>query len=188
MIRILITGVSGIGKSTLTEKLCKELNFFNLKVSRINFKIANRKFFISTVDDIKSLTKTQLDEVHMRAKSQIKNIMQENQNVIIDDHLFVKYEKNKLKLPPKDYFNFFEITLVILLVAKPKSIFKRRNNDHTRKRDIISIEEINYEQEFLKKEVSELSKKNSVTFSIYQVNDYFNIINSIKKQMISHYE
>jgi len=111
MIRILITGVSGIGKSTLTEKLCKELNFFNLKVSRINFKIANRKFFISTVDDIKSLTKTQLDEVHMRAKSQIKNIMQENQNVIIDDHLFVKYEKNKLNFRQKIILIFLKLRL-----------------------------------------------------------------------------
>ncbi|MHA1232813.1 MAG: AAA family ATPase, partial [Candidatus Helarchaeota archaeon] len=64
MVTILITGISGVGKSTLAEKISAKLNYNHIKTSSIILKIAKEKFGVSSVDKIKNLDHSQLNQVH----------------------------------------------------------------------------------------------------------------------------
>jgi len=137
---------------------------------------SKEKFGVSSVDKIKNLDHSQLNQVHQEAKIQIIDLIINYSNVIIDDHLFVKVNKNEWKNPPIDYFKTYQITAVFFIKAEPEEIQRRREKDFgIRNRDFQVIHQIDSIQDDLEERVYELSKKSEIPFYIFN----FKTFNSI---------
>lgn len=181
MVNVLFAGVSGIGKTKLAEEICSILEFYHIKVSNIIQEFSFKKFGISNVDEIKTLSKRQLEEIHKDAKMHIQKLIKTQPNVIMDDHLFVRYDKKSVKAPPNSYFKDFKIAIIVLLKDSSSNILKRKINDKKRNREIISIKQIQHEQVFMESNLKLFSKKNQIPIYCFNINEFNRLLSFFKK-------
>ena len=145
--KVIIVGISGVGKSTVVTKVVEILKEKNKTVSMISFgtvmlEQANK----NSIHDRDEIRKTSVETQQKLQTLAAKSIGQMNDDVvIIDTHAFISTKEGFYPGLPKNVLDQIHPTNFIAISARPEEIYNRRMEDKTRNRDIISIELIKKE-------------------------------------------
>lgn len=148
--RIVITGVPGVGKTTVINGALEQLEREGITYQSINFgtfmfEVATRDGVVRDRDDMRKLDRTvqkQLQQAAARAIAEIEG------NVIIDTHSTVKTPKGYLAGLPEWVLRELLPDSIILVETDEDQILLRRLNDATRVRDMDSSKTILEHQQF----------------------------------------
>ena len=148
--RIVITGVPGVGKTTVVNgalaKLAEEgIQFQSINFGSFMFEVASSQKVVADRDGMRKLPGAVQKDIQRKAAQAIGKI---EGNVIIDTHCTVKTPKGFLAGLPEWVLRELMPDMVILVETDQDQILARRLNDPTRTRDMDSSREIALHQEY----------------------------------------
>lgn len=139
---IIVTGVPGVGKTTVMEAAAKAAN---LKVSVYGtemFEVAKAKGLVSDRDEMRKLDPSVQKEVQKAAAEAIAA----KGDVIVDTHCSIATPKGFLPGLPAWVLESLKPSTVVLVEATPEEISGRRAKDASRVRDADTPEAIEKHQ------------------------------------------
>lgn len=148
--RVVITGVPGVGKTTVINKALEILGTEGIEYQSINFgtfmfETAVQDGLVRDRDEMRRLDRTIQKRLQKNAAAAIgKN----EGNIIIDTHCSVKTPKGYLAGLPEWVLRELNPDTIILVETDEDQILMRRLNDPTRVRDMDSAKEILEHQQF----------------------------------------
>ena len=170
--RVMIVGIPGVGKSTVIT------NVFNLLSQEgIDTKIAEfgkimfeqaRLLSINNRDQLRKLSIEQQRSLQEMTANHINSLG--NDVVIIDTHLFIRTEQGYYPGMPLKLLNIINPSHLILITAKAEEIHRRRTDDNSRQRDLISIDRISDDLRLSESMISSSSIVSGCPFYIIQNN------------------
>lgn len=137
--RIIITGVSGVGKSSILEGVSKKINYPIQNYGTVMLDIA-KAYGVKSRDDIRK----QKVEWQRNIQKEAAMIIGKFENVIVDTHMSIKTNSGYLPGLPECVLKELKPDLLVLIEAGSKDISSRRKKDETRVRgedEVLSIEE-----------------------------------------------
>jgi len=141
---MVIVGIPGVGKTTVISKAAESLNKRGLVTQVIVFGSAMldeaNKLGVKDRDEMRRLPVKKQRTLQALAANSIKAI--QNSNVLIDTHLFINTKEGKYPGLPKNLLEILSPTHLVMITADPEDIFRRRRQDGTRNRDLISVQGI----------------------------------------------
>lgn len=138
---IVVTGIPGIGKSSVCKEVQKLLQEKERKITVINYGtvmtelLQKKKERIDRDDLRKSKLFLQRSVQVEAAKAIAEKISETEEDVIIDTHMSIKTPYGYLAGLPFHVLNILNPEMFILIEASPSEVLSRRFRDVTRKRD-----------------------------------------------------
>jgi len=144
---LVITGIPGVGKSTVLNELEKLAKQTSKKLSIVNYgttmlKIAEGKGEKLHRDFIRRQPIKVQHQLQLKAAKELANIAKKTQFLLIDTHMIVRTENGYLSGLPYDVLEELKPDILVLIEADPSEIIGRRVKDATRFRDKIVAEEV----------------------------------------------
>lgn len=140
---IIVTGIPGVGKTTVMEAAAKARNLKIAVFGSVMFEVAQSLKLVQSRDDMRKLPPETQKSIQREAAVRIA----EMGKVIVDTHCTVKTPKGYLPGLPAWVLEALRPATIVLVEAADGDILKRRQNDTTRKRDEDSIDSIREHQE-----------------------------------------
>ncbi len=147
---VIVTGVPGVGKTTVLEKLSGIAEERGMKIKIVNFgsymlRYAIREGIVSDRDEMRHLPlRKQLELQRLAARSIIEEAsseLGENDYLIIDTHALVKTAAGYWPGLPRHVIDELKPDMIAVIEADPEAIAARQERDKTRKRsDIGGVE------------------------------------------------
>lgn len=142
---IALTGLSGVGKSTLLKTAAKHVEFAYMSASTL-IKNARDQYTVASIEQ-DQLRHADLDENQRLLVRGFQNEVNDNsQLVVLDSHTLVERETNHILISP-DVFEAIGISVMVFLHDAPERIGQRRAADTARTRPVRSADEIHRIQE-----------------------------------------
>ena len=138
MAAVIITGVPGVGKSTVIDAAQKAKGYKVVVFGTEMFNVAQAKGLVKSRDEMRKLDPAVQREIQEQAGHAIAAMG----DVIVDTHCTIKTPMGFLPGIPAWVAQALRPKQFILVEASPKEIVGRRNNDPTRARDADSEEAI----------------------------------------------
>ncbi len=142
---IIVGGLAGVGKTTVLDALYKRLTGqgkkFHVFVYGTVMLDEAMKLGIKDRDEMRRLSFEEQKELQARAAKRIN----EDGIIFVDTHYIIPTPYGYLPGLPWHVLSELKPTHLVLLLAEPQEIIRRRMNDPTRKREAVSEAEINYE-------------------------------------------
>ncbi|HLE95944.1 MAG TPA: adenylate kinase [Candidatus Thermoplasmatota archaeon] len=135
---VIITGVPGVGKSTVLEAAQRHAGYPVVVYGTKMFEVAVAKGLVKDRDEMRRLPPATQREIQIAAAEAIAAMGR----VVVDTHCTIKTPQGYLPGLPAWVVQKLAPTQVILVEAPPEDILKRRANDPSRKRDPDTVEEI----------------------------------------------
>jgi adenylate kinase len=135
---VIITGVPGVGKSTVIDAAQKAAGYKVVVYGTEMFTVAKAKGLVKDRDEMRKLppaTQREIQELAAHAIAQMGD-------VIVDTHCTIKTPKGYLPGIPAWVAQALKPKQIILVEAPPEDILARRQNDPSRARDPDSVGEI----------------------------------------------
>jgi adenylate kinase len=148
--KVVITGVPGVGKTTVINGALQRLEEEGITYQSLNFgtfmfDVASAEGVVKDRDEMRKLDRTVQKRLQQLAARKIAEI---EGNVIVDTHSSVKTPKGYLAGLPEWVLRELMPDIVILVETDEDQILKRRLNDPTRVRDMEGYREIADHQQF----------------------------------------
>jgi adenylate kinase len=139
MLRVVVTGLPGVGKTTVLEDLKGLSDGGGVRVSIVNFgtlmsDALRRRGKVLDRDDIRRQGIGLQREAQDEAAGEISG-MGDGEVLIIDTHMFVKTECGLWPGLPLNVISKLSPSLLVLIEAPPEEIADRRRSDKSRRRD-----------------------------------------------------
>jgi len=112
---ILVTGISGSGKSFLADRIAEKFNVKKISKSNVMETAAKDLFPGIQKDDIKYLGKEDLEQIHTMTEASIFDELSQPVPHVIDDHLAVLVDGIFWKHAPANYLDSHNIGIIIVL-------------------------------------------------------------------------
>ena len=172
--RIVITGVPGVGKTTVVNGALEELGKEGISYQSINFgtfmfEVASNQKIVSDRDGMRKLPGAMQKDIQRKAAQAIGKI---GGNVIIDTHCTVKTPKGFLAGLPEWVLRELRPDMVILVETDEDQILQRRLTDTTRSRDMDSGREIALHQEYTRAMAAAYGMMTGCTVKIVKNQDF----------------
>lgn len=135
---VIITGVPGVGKSTVIDAAQKAKGYKVVVYGTEMFHVAQRRGLVKDRDEMRRLDPAIQREIQEQAAHAIAQMG----GVIVDTHCTIKTPKGYLPGIPKWVAEALKPKQIILVEASPKEIIGRRSNDPSRARDPDSEDDI----------------------------------------------
>ncbi len=135
---IVVTGIPGVGKTTVMQKAAEGMNLKFVTFGTIMIDIAKEKGLVKDRDEMRKLSLEQQKELQIQTAEKVANM----KNVIVDTHCTVKTPKGYMPGLPEWVVKKLKPTAIVVVEADPEEIYNRRANDETRDRDPDSKEKI----------------------------------------------
>jgi adenylate kinase len=139
---IVLTGIPGVGKTTVLKKAAEGIDIKFVTFGTIMIDIAKELGIVQDRDEMRNLTLDQQKKLQMKTAEKVSKM----ENVIVDTHCTIKTSKGYLPGLPEWVIKKLKPNNIILVEANPSEIYNRRINDDTRNRDSDSIEKIEEHQ------------------------------------------
>ncbi len=157
--RVIIVGIPGVGKTTVVDKVTnilhsKDKNTKYVIFGSIMMKEAE-KIGLTDRDSMRYLPVAEQRKLQIAAASEISKIKTEI--LLVDTHLFIKTNEGYWPGLPFDVVNVLSPTHIFLIIAAPKEIILRRQNDTSRRRDNITKNDVIEELEIANNMLCSLS-------------------------------
>lgn len=157
--RVIIVGIPGVGKTTVVDKVTnilhsKDKNTKYVIFGSIMMKEAE-KIGLTDRDSMRYLPVAEQRKLQIAASSEISKIKTEI--LLVDTHLFIKTNEGYWPGLPFDVVNVLSPTHIFLIIAAPKEIILRRQNDTSRRRDNITKNDVIEELEIANNMLCSLS-------------------------------
>ena len=148
--KVIITGVPGVGKTTVVNEALKKLKQDGIEYQSINFgtfmyDVAKADGTVNDRDQMRTLDRTVQKRLQQRAAQEIAKIPG---NVLIDTHASVKTPKGYLAGLPEWVLHEIMPGLIVLVETDDDQILMRRISDETRSRDKEGSKAIAEHQQF----------------------------------------
>ncbi|MDP8011353.1 MAG: adenylate kinase [Thermoplasmata archaeon] len=128
--KIIVTGVPGVGKSTIMNGVCENLNYRVVNFGDIMLEKA-KELGIKNRDEIRKLPSEKQRELQKMAGEYLGTL----DNIIIDTHMSIKTPSGFLPGLPEWVLMAIRPSMLVLIEADPENIENRRKKDSTRYRD-----------------------------------------------------
>jgi len=139
---IVVTGIPGVGKTTVMKKAAEGMDIEFVTMGTVMFDLAKEDGMVEDRDDMRKLSLQQQKDLQIKAAEKVGSMG----NVILDTHCTIKTPKGYMPGLPEWVIKKINPASIVLVEASPKEIYDRRANDPTRNRDLDSEEEINEHQ------------------------------------------
>jgi adenylate kinase len=148
--KVIITGVPGVGKTTVVNEALKKLKEEGIEYQSINFgtfmfDVAVQENIVKDRDQMRSLDRAVQKKLQQRAGQAIAMV---EGNVLIDTHASVKTPKGYLAGLPEWVLREIMPDIIVLVETDDDQILMRRLTDETRSRDKEGAKAIAEHQEF----------------------------------------
>jgi len=140
---IIVTGIPGVGKTTVMEAAAKARSLPIAVFGSVMFEVAQAEGLAKSRDDMRKLAPDVQKSIQRDAAIRIAAMG----NVIVDTHCTVKTPKGYLPGLPAWVLAELKPSTIVLVEAADADILKRRQNDASRKRDEDSLAAIAEHQE-----------------------------------------
>jgi len=142
-----MTGIPGVGKTSLLSKMVEILKNHKKNVNMINY--GTLMFEVAKENGLKDrdeLRKLPISEQQHLQKIAAEKIAAQNEEiVIIDTHAFINSPEGYYPGLPEHVLKIIAPTNFVSVSAKPEEIYNRRMKDDTRNRDKITLANIKKE-------------------------------------------
>lgn len=170
---VIVVGIPGVGKSTVISRANellkeKEIDISTVIFGTLMFEKAKSKG-ITSRDEMRSLSINEQKELQRQAAMEISEF--KDNYVVIDTHLFIKTPEGYYPGLPYDLLKIINPNHFVLILASSNNILSRRTNDLTRKRDIISEDDIQDELDIAMSMVSSSALLSGAPFTIINNED-----------------
>jgi adenylate kinase len=148
--KVVITGVPGVGKTTVINQTISELASEGVEYQNINFgscmfDVAAHQGMVQSRDDMRKLERVKQRELQRNAAQFIAKC---EGNVIIDTHCTVKTPKGYLAGLPEWVLKELMPDIVVLVETDEDQILMRRMGDASRVRDVEGYRALCEHQQF----------------------------------------
>ena len=148
--KVIITGVPGVGKTTVINEALKKLKEAGIEYQSINFgsfmfEVAKTENVVKDRDQMRTLDRAVQKNLQQRAGQAIAKI---SGNVLIDTHASVKTPKGYLAGLPEWVLREIMPDIIVLVETDDDQILMRRLTDETRSRDKEGSRSIGEHQQF----------------------------------------
>jgi adenylate kinase len=148
--KVIITGVPGVGKTTVVNEALKRLKEQGIEYQSINFgtfmfEVAKAKNIVKDRDQMRTLDRTVQKQLQQSAGQDIAKL---SGNVLIDTHASVKTPKGYLAGLPEWVLREIMPDIIVLVETDDDQILMRRLTDETRARDKEGSRSIAEHQQF----------------------------------------
>jgi adenylate kinase len=172
--RIVITGVPGVGKTTVVNGALERLKAEGIDYQSINFgtfmfEVASAQKVVTDRDGMRKLPGPVQKEIQRRAAQAMAKL---EGNIIIDTHCTVKTPKGFFPGLPEWVLRELMPDMVILVETDEDQILSRRLNDPTRTRDPDTSTEIALHQEYNRGMAAAYSMVSGCTVKIVKNQDF----------------
>jgi adenylate kinase len=135
---IVVTGIPGVGKTTVMKKAAEGMDIKFVTFGTVMSEIAFDLGLAKDRDDMRKLNLEQQKDLQIKTAEQVAKIG----NVIVDTHCTIKTPKGYMPGLPEWVAKKLNPTAIVVVEADPEEIYYRRTNDPTRNRDPDTIEKI----------------------------------------------
>jgi adenylate kinase len=135
---IVVTGIPGVGKTTVMQKAAEGMDIQFVTFGTIMIDIAKELKLVKNRDEMRKLTLDQQKQLQIKTAEKVSKM----KNVILDTHCTVKTPKGYMPGLPEWVLRKLNPTAIVIVEADPQEIFDRRAKDTTRTRDPDSVEKI----------------------------------------------
>jgi len=135
---IVVTGIPGVGKTTVIQKAAEGLDITFVTFGSVMSDIAIKLKLVKDRDEMRKLSLDQQKQLQIKTAEQVGKM----KNVIVDTHCTVKTPKGYMPGLPEWVLKKLNPTAIVIVEADPQEIFNRRAKDMTRNRDPDSVEKI----------------------------------------------
>ena len=135
---VVVTGVPGVGKSTVMESVASSRGFRVVNFGTEMFNLAQGRGLVEDRDQMRHLPPEVQREIQVQAARAIAAMG----DVIVDTHATVKTSAGYLPGMPRWVLEELNPSIVVLVEATDEEVHRRRTGDETRVRDEDSIESI----------------------------------------------
>lgn len=148
--KVIITGVPGVGKTTVVNEALKKLNEMGIEYQSLNFgsfmfEVAKSENIVKDRDQMRTLDRAVQKSLQQRAGQAIAKI---SGNVLIDTHASVKTPKGYMAGLPEWVLREIMPDIIVLVETDDDQILMRRLTDDTRSRDREGSRSIGEHQQF----------------------------------------
>ena len=148
--KVIITGVPGVGKTTVINEALKKLKEQGIEYQSINFgtfmfEVAQKENIVKDRDQMRTLDRTVQKKLQQSAGHAIGKF---TGNVLIDTHASVKTPKGHLAGLPEWVLREIMPDVIVLVETDDDQILMRRLTDETRARDKEGSRSIGEHQQF----------------------------------------
>jgi len=140
---IVVTGIPGVGKTTVMQKAAEGMNIKFVTFGSVMIDIAKEFGWAKDRDEMRKLPLEKQKELQIRTAERVA----EMKNVIVDTHCTVKTPQGYMPGLPEWVIKRLKPKTIVIVEADPEEIYMRRQKDKTRKRDSDTIDEINEHQQ-----------------------------------------
>jgi len=175
---VVVTGIPGVGKTTVMQKAAEGIDIDFVTFGTIMIEIAKKIGLAKNRDEMRKLTLEQQKKLQIKTAEKIA----EMKNVIVDTHCTVKTPKGYMPGLPEWVVKKLKPTAIVVVEADPKEIYERRAEDPTRDRDPDTIEMIAEHQQINRAAAMAYAALSGATVKI--VFNHDNAIDEAVKQAI----
>jgi adenylate kinase len=140
--RIVVTGVPGVGKTSVMEGVAKEKNLKIVNYGTVMFEVAQAAGLVEDRDQMRKLPVEKQREIQEKAAEKIY----EMGDVIVDTHCTIKTPGGYYPGLPEWVLRKLQPDRILLVEATKEEIANRRSKDKSRVRDAEAEEEIDEHQ------------------------------------------
>ena len=182
--KVIIVGIPGVGKSTIISNATTALQNMGTSVTTVVFGSVMfeeaKKLGITDRDQMRKLSIDVQQKLQNMAADLISG--RGESIVVIDTHLFIKTSSGYYPGLPMNLILKLNPDRLILVSANSEEILRRRKDDNTRTRDMISDDEIIRDIEVSLSMISSLSILTGAPFEI--IHNHDNMIDSATSHMV----
>ncbi|MFA5102970.1 MAG: adenylate kinase [Candidatus Thermoplasmatota archaeon] len=135
---IVVTGIPGVGKTTVMQKAAEGLDITFVTFGSVMIDIAKDLQLVKDRDEMRKLSLDQQKQLQIKTAEKVGKM----NNVIVDTHCTVKTPQGYLPGLPEWVLRKLNPTAIVIVEADPQEIYQRRAKDTTRNRDPDSVEKI----------------------------------------------
>ncbi|MDX1611048.1 MAG: adenylate kinase [Candidatus Thermoplasmatota archaeon] len=139
---IIVTGVPGVGKTTVVTEAAEKVGLEVVVYGTEMFRVAKAKGLVEHRDEMRKLSPKTQREIQQAAAEAIA----EKGRVIVDTHCMIQTPKGFLPGLPEWVVRGLEPETVVLIETDAEAIAARRAADETRERDEDPVEAIDLHQ------------------------------------------
>lgn len=162
--RVVISGVAGVGKSTVLDLVRKGTNYDIINFGTLMFEMAKDIGLVENRDGLRKLSVDTQINLQKKASAAIGKM----DSVIIDTHMSIKAHGGYLPGLPEWVIRELKVGAYFIIEADPGQIIKRRQTDSTRDRDAATEEDIRTDQQINRYYAAAYSVFTGATINIVQ--------------------